>query len=601
MVPVPSTWPCTRCPPSRPSSRIGRSRLTGSPAASAPRQLRSRVSRITSAVNPVAVASTTVRHTPLTAIESPCAASVDDGRAAHGQAHAVAQVGQRDDLAELLDDAGEHQASPVPLRRTGRAATRTSGPQRVTSVTSSRDAVGQRADAGAGQRRRPRRRAASAPGRRRPGRPARPGRTRRPASGRPRAAPGRGPGRAGPAAAQPRSTRPSASGAQLGGGRDPASAPSRPAPARRPAYGRAVSTTTRSGCSPDRRPGRRRGPSARGSSASTVPTPATIASHSARSRCASARDSGRGDPAAGPVGGGDPAVQGGGHLPDHERAAQPYAGQPALVGPLRLGGEQARPRRRRRPRAAARPPPPACAVRVGDGVDDAGDAGREQRLGARPGAAGVRARLEGDDQRCRRRPGRRPAPARRPRRAGRRPARAGPRPRPRRPGRGRQRRRSGWDGWPRRPTRTARRRGASPLPRARLATRCSLCSGALRGSAGKPACGRRRVAGGSRPPTDVERPACCLPSGLSPSVPEFHRVNRPGRSHGWCVPDAGRGLSPPVRNLTDPGARCASYLSRPVCHAGAAPRHLPGRASGPAALHPKHRECGARSGEGCRP
>ena len=53
IVPVPSTWPCTRCPPSRPSSRIGRSRLTGTPAASAPRQLRSRVSRITSAVNAV--------------------------------------------------------------------------------------------------------------------------------------------------------------------------------------------------------------------------------------------------------------------------------------------------------------------------------------------------------------------------------------------------------------------------------------------------------------------------------------------------------------------------------------------------------------------
>ena len=48
-----------------------------------------------------------------------------------------------------------------------------------------------------------------------------------------------------------------------------------------------------------------------------------------------------------------------------------------------------------------------------------------------------------------------------------------------------------------------------------------------------------------------------LPSGLSPSVPEFHRLNHwsPGcLTLPWH--EAGRGLLPPVRTLTDPGARC---------------------------------------------
>src|SRR5699024_5715027 len=41
---------------------------------------------------------------------------------------------------------------------------------------------------------------------------------------------------------------------------------------------------------------------------------------------------------------------------------------------------------------------------------------------------------------------------------------------------------------------------------------------------------------------------CCLPSGLSPSALEFHQVSRPPQRPG-------RGLSPPVRTFTDPGAR----------------------------------------------
>ena len=68
-------------------------------------------------------------------------------------------------------------------------------------------------------------------------------------------------------------------------------------------------------------------------------------------------------------------------------------------------------------------------VRVGDRVDDAGDPGLDQRLGAGAGAAGVVAGFEGDVRRCRRGPRRRPRAGRGPRRAGRRPAGASPRPR----------------------------------------------------------------------------------------------------------------------------------------------------------------------------
>src|SRR5580700_6953449 len=71
IVPVPSTWPCTRCPPRRSARRTDCSRLTGAPALSAPRPDRSRVSPMTSAVKVPSRTPVTVRHTPLTAIESP--------------------------------------------------------------------------------------------------------------------------------------------------------------------------------------------------------------------------------------------------------------------------------------------------------------------------------------------------------------------------------------------------------------------------------------------------------------------------------------------------------------------------------------------------
>src|SRR5689334_1198128 len=70
-VPVPSTWPCTKWPPSRSSARSGSSRLTGLPASRGPSEERRRVSAITSARKAPSAMVTAVRQTPLTAIESP--------------------------------------------------------------------------------------------------------------------------------------------------------------------------------------------------------------------------------------------------------------------------------------------------------------------------------------------------------------------------------------------------------------------------------------------------------------------------------------------------------------------------------------------------
>ena len=87
-----------------------RSRFTRAPGSSAPSEVLSRVSRITSAVNVSPSRSATVRQQPLTAIESPEPGVGDDVRAAHGEPDGVALVLERLDDAELLDDAGEHQA-----------------------------------------------------------------------------------------------------------------------------------------------------------------------------------------------------------------------------------------------------------------------------------------------------------------------------------------------------------------------------------------------------------------------------------------------------------------------------------------------------------
>ena len=63
------------CPPSRVVGCTERSRLTSSPGFSTPIVDRFKVSAITSTVKVSALRSTTVRHTPETAIESPCPAS----------------------------------------------------------------------------------------------------------------------------------------------------------------------------------------------------------------------------------------------------------------------------------------------------------------------------------------------------------------------------------------------------------------------------------------------------------------------------------------------------------------------------------------------
>src|SRR5215216_787347 len=78
-VPVPSTWPCMTCPPSRSPARSGSSRFTSSPSPSGSREVRRSVSGMTSASNEPLLFPTAVRQTPFTAIESPGASSAARG------------------------------------------------------------------------------------------------------------------------------------------------------------------------------------------------------------------------------------------------------------------------------------------------------------------------------------------------------------------------------------------------------------------------------------------------------------------------------------------------------------------------------------------
>lgn len=104
---------------------------------------------------------------------------------------------------------------------------------------------------------------------------------------------------------------------------------------------------------------------------------------------------GGGDPAAAAVGGGAAAVEGGGVLPGDVGPAQAYGGQPGGVAGLGLvreeSGRDVDPGRAQGGSAAA-----GLRVRVGDGVDHAGDPGACEGLGAGPGTAGVVAGFEGD-------------------------------------------------------------------------------------------------------------------------------------------------------------------------------------------------------------
>ena len=103
-----------------------------------------------------------------------------------------------------------------------------------------------------------------------------------------------------------------------------------------------------------------------------------------------------GDPPAGAVGSSDLAVEARPVLPDHERAPAPHRVQPGLV-------VRARPRPRSRPPATSTPaarsvsaPPANAGWGSLDGVDDPAYSGVQQRDGARAGASGLRARLQGD-------------------------------------------------------------------------------------------------------------------------------------------------------------------------------------------------------------
>ena len=110
--PTASTWPCTTWPPSRSSTRTGRSRLTGSSDAEVAQVGARRTSRsLTSATHQPSPCSTRVRQAPFTAIESPIAGVVE---------HDVVRTSVRRsgpiaiDAAELLHDPGEHQCITIP-------------------------------------------------------------------------------------------------------------------------------------------------------------------------------------------------------------------------------------------------------------------------------------------------------------------------------------------------------------------------------------------------------------------------------------------------------------------------------------------------------
>ena len=302
-------------------------------------------------------------------------------------------------------------------------------------------------------------------------------------------------------------------------------------------------------------PSRRLRAVSRGSSARTVPTPAMTASTVPRSACTSIRAASRGDPHAGAVGGGGAPVEGGGVLPDHVRPAAAHR---------RSARRCCRPRPRRRvPRrrpatpAARRVAAPPAATGFGSahGDDHPGDAGVDQRLAARAGAAGVVAGFQGDHGGAAPGPlaglgqrddlGVRPAGVRVEALADdlavrRRAARS---------------RRPGWGWWCRARARPARRRGASPRRRRRSAIACS-CPLARRSARG----GRERLTGRrrrirerhSRPRRRPGRRADAA-AAHGPSVPR-------AVSHPDCLgadeppPTVGPGFSPgPPGGTSRPG------------------------------------------------
>ena len=108
---MPSMWPLTKCPPSRPFTASARSRFTGLPGRSSPRLVRASVSGPAWKANVSPSTATTVRQQPLTQMLSPTAVSA----AIRGSRTISRQPGgsgrSSATVTKGLNDAGEHTES----------------------------------------------------------------------------------------------------------------------------------------------------------------------------------------------------------------------------------------------------------------------------------------------------------------------------------------------------------------------------------------------------------------------------------------------------------------------------------------------------------
>ena len=329
-----------------------------------------------------------------------------------------------------------------------------------------------------------------------------------------------------------------------------------------------------------RRRGARRGAGRRRAPCRCRPS---TASTTDRSSWTSARASGRGDPPARAVGGGDPAVEGRGRLPGHERPAVGDGEGPGLVERLGLERQLDRrpPRRRRTSTPAARSvSAPPAATGLGSGwanttrrtpassraweqgpVRPVWSQGSRVTTAVAP-AARPAARRERVDLRVR---GARTAVVA-PRRA---PSPSGDSSTA--PTRG-----LGPRGTPGLAARSRARRSAERSRASAALTACS-CSSVVRPARPRAETGRRTT-----PPRHVaRRRSRTAPVGRPARVashPDSHRRLRmtiavagrrlglTGSTDHWLWP--GRGLTPPVRTCTDPGTREQAVLVRRGVYAG---------------------------------
>ena len=451
-MPTPSTWPCTTWPPSGSPARSAPSRLTRSPARR--RAERAALERLVHGLERERARGQVdaVRQTPSTETESPSRMPSRDPVGRDPEGRSIGAVVDGGDGCELLDDAGEHVSRQGGSRT--QASRRISAPTRSGSSDTAASAA-RRCVAGC-------KRLAEQAGRGGIAEDARRHEQRHPVDQ--------------PVAQQRAGQRRAAlaqHGLHLARGQQPAARSARLVDGerldarglqRRAAVGRRVGRHEHQHRALGRRSGR--GCEATGRRARAVdhdpqrlPLGRRIAvarrqrgvvgdarcrSRPARRRpppasaCTSARLSGDGDPARVAGARRRAAVERDRRLVRDvrpaERDGRPEAGVLAPRGEADRGRRD-RPRRRRRRRRARRANPRAVhlAVRIAGRGHDARHAGRDQRVGARRRAAGVRARLEADVRRraagARRRP-RRSADDLGVRRA--RAARGSPRRRPRR-------------------------------------------------------------------------------------------------------------------------------------------------------------------------